>query len=173
MDIRQSIIKLIEPLAASYGVELVDVEYQRERFGWVVRIYLDKEGGVTLDDCSQISGEVGELIDVNDFINHPYTLEVSSPGLNRPLKGEKDFVRNIGKLVRIKTKEAIDGQKNFIGELLRREGNTITLRIEGREKTIPLSLIHKANLEYQLFKPKGIKGRVQKGESAKILSWRK
>jgi len=173
MDIRESVIKLIEPLVASYGAELVDVEYQRERVGWVVRVYLDKEDGITLDDCSQISAEVGELISVNDLIDHPYSLEVSSPGLNRPLKGERDFARSIGKLVKIKTREALDGQKNFVGELLRHEENSIILAIEGREKTIPLPLILKANLEYQLHQSKGIKGSTKKGESAKILSWRK
>jgi len=173
MDIRDSVIRLIEPLVASCGMELVDVEYQRERIGWVVRIYLDRKGGITLDDCSQISREAGELIDVNDLIDHPYTLEVSSPGLNRPLKGEKDFIRSIGKLVKIKTRETIDGQKNFIGEIIRCEGNTITLLIERQEKRIPLSLIRKAKLEYQLPQPKKIKSSTLKGESAKILSWRK
>jgi len=173
MDVRESVTKTIEQVLASYGMELVDVEYQREHGGWVVRVYLDKEGGITLDDCSLISGEVGEIIEVNDIIGHPYTLEVSSPGLNRPLKREKDFTRSIGKRVKIKTKVAIDGQKNFIGELLRYEGDTIILGIEGREQTIPFSLILKANLEYQPPQTMRNGGGIKKGESAKILQWRK
>jgi len=173
MDIRESVTNTIEPVLASYGMELVDVEYQREHGGWVVRIYLDKEGGITLDDCSLISGEVEAVIEVNDIIGHSYTLEVSSPGLNRPLKREKDFIRSIGKRVKIKTKEAIDGQKNFIGELLRYEGDTVILGIEGREKTIPFPLIRKANLEYQPPQTMRSGGGTKKGESAKILHWRK
>jgi ribosome maturation factor RimP len=168
MDIRESVIKLLEPILVSYGAELVDAEYQRERGGWILRIYLDKEGGITLNDCSQISGEVGELIDVNGLINHPYTLEVSSPGLNRPLKREKDFIHSIGKLVKVRTKEAIDGQKNFVGELLHYSGDKIILGIEGKEKIIPFHAVLKANLEYQF--PHVEK---KKGESAKILNWRK
>jgi ribosome maturation factor RimP len=158
MQIIGLIIKAIEPVLTSYGVELVDVEYRRERGRWVLRIYLDKEGGITLNDCSEISGEVGALIEVNGLINHPYTLEVSSPGLNRPLKREKDFTRNIGKLVRVRTKEAIDGQKNFVGELLHYERDKIVILIEGKEKTIPFPVLMKTNLEYQLPQGKKIKG---------------
>ena len=173
MDVRESVTKTIEQVLASYRMELVDVEYQREHGGWVVRVYLDKDGGITLDDCSLISGEVGEIIEVNDIIGHPYTLEVSSPGLNRPLKREKDFTRSIGKRVKIKTKEAIDGQKNFIGELLRYEGDMVILEVEGREKAIPFPLILKANLEYQPPQTMRSGGGTKKGESAKILHWRK
>jgi ribosome maturation factor RimP len=174
MDVRESVIKVIEPVLTSYGVELVDIEYQRERSGWVLRIYLDKEGGITLDDCSQISKEVGELIEVNDLIDHYYTLEVSSPGLNRPLKREKDFIRSIGKLIRVRTKETIEGQKNFMGELLSYRDDAIVLGIEGKEKVIPFHLVLKANLEYQFPQGEKIANRLpKKGESAKILSWRK
>lgn len=151
MDIRETVIRIIEPVLKSYNVDLVDVEYQRERSRWVLRIYLDKNGGITLNDCTEISREIGELIDINDLIDHSYTLEVSSPGLNRPLKSEKDFARNIGKLVRIKTKEALEGQKNFIGELLHIGVDTITLKIDKKEKVIPLALIQKARLEPQIF----------------------
>src|SRR5512139_3158467 len=89
------------------GMELVDIEYRRESKGWVLRITLDKEGGVTLDDCSRISHEVGMNLDIEDLIQNPYTLEVSSPGLNRPLRGEKDFMKYRHRLIKVKTLDPI------------------------------------------------------------------
>src|SRR4030066_246181 len=84
---------MAEPILLGERMELVDIEYRRESKGWVLRLYIDKEGGVTLDDCTRISQEVGRSLDVEDFISTPYTLEVSSPGLARPLKKEKDFMK--------------------------------------------------------------------------------
>ena len=95
---------LVEPLIDEMGFELVDIEYLSERGRWVLRIYADKKGGITLDDCARVSRELGDFIDVKDVIQHEYVLEVSSPGLNRPLKKEKDFLRAVGKKVKVKSK---------------------------------------------------------------------
>ena len=85
---------MIDPILSQEEFELVDIEYRRESKGWVLRLYLDKEGGVTLDDCTRLSQEVGRNLDIEDFIQAPYTLEVSSPGLTRSLKTQKDFIKN-------------------------------------------------------------------------------
>jgi len=130
---------------------LVDVEYMWERGGWVLRVLLDKEGGVALDDCARVSGEFGQLLDVEDAIPTSYRLEVSSPGLDRPLKQEEDFVRYSGRRVRIKTKDHVSGRRNFKGELLGCTEGKVMVKVEGSEVfVIPLSSILKANLEIEL-----------------------
>ena len=94
-ETERAVSKIVEPIVASQGMELVAVEYKREARGWVLRIYLDKKGGVSLDDCVLVSNEVGTVLDVEDLFESPYTLEVSSPGLNRILKKERDFKRSV------------------------------------------------------------------------------
>src|SRR3989337_223784 len=98
---------IADPIFSNEGMELVEIEYRRESRGWVLRLYIDKEGGVTLDDCTHVNREVGRSLDVEDFITTPYTLEVSSPGLNRPLKNEKDFSRYLNHRVKVKTVDLI------------------------------------------------------------------
>ena len=114
---------LAEPLARSLGLELVDIEYLREGPNWIVRVFIDKPGGVNLDDCSALSHALGPALDVDDVVGTAYSLEVSSPGLERPLKKPKDFERFAGKRVKIKTFAPLPsttgaGQKNFQGVLL-------------------------------------------------------
>jgi ribosome maturation factor RimP len=130
------------------GMELVDIEYRRESKGWVLRLYLDKEGGVTLDDCTRVSQEVGRSLDIEDLIQNPYTLEVSSPGLTRRLKTEKDFMRYCHRLVRIKTVDPIENRRQFKGRLLGVSENRIEIEIDGWVFQIPLSNVAKANLEF-------------------------
>jgi ribosome maturation factor RimP len=129
------------------GMELVDIEYRRESKGWVLRLYLDKEGGVTLDDCTRVSQEVGRSLDIEDLIRNPYTLEVSSPGLTRPLRTEKDFMKYRHRLIRIKTVNPIENRRQFKGRLLGFYENRIEIEIEGEVFQIPLSNVAKANLE--------------------------
>ena len=93
----------------------MDIEYLREPNGWVVRLFIEKEGGVTLKECATVSRELGYLMEIKEIIEHPYNLEVSSPGLDRPLKTEKDFQRFTGKKVTIKTTEPLGGRRNFKG----------------------------------------------------------
>jgi ribosome maturation factor RimP len=142
---------ILEPLLKVEELFLVDIAYQWERGGWVLRVLIEKEGGITLDDCARVSREFGQLLDVEDLVPTSYRLEISSPGLNRPLKGEADFVRYQGRRVRIKTRDPISGRRNFKGDLLGCTGGTIMVQVEGREVfTIPLVDILKANLEVEL-----------------------
>ncbi len=140
---------IAHPILASEGMELVEVDYRRESRGWVLRLYLDKDGGITLDDCTRISQEVGRSLDVEDLILTPYTLEVSSPGLNRPLKDEKDFIRYGGHVIKVKTFNPIENRRQFKGKLLRVLEERIEMETEGKIFQIPLSNIAKANLVFE------------------------
>jgi ribosome maturation factor RimP len=142
--------EILEPIVTSQGMELIDVEYKREPRGWVLRIYIDKQGGVSLDDCVSVSNEVGTVLDVEDVLQSPYTLEISSPGLNRVLKKEEDFERFKDKLVRIRTREAIGQRKNFRGRLLGCVNRLVQIEVGGQVFRITLSNVAKANLEIEL-----------------------
>jgi ribosome maturation factor RimP len=143
----QEVREVIEPILQSQGFELVDLEYQRESRGWVLRIYLDREGGITLDDCTGVSHEVGAVLEVKDVIPNAYVLEVSSPGLTRPLKKPEDFNRFQNRLVKIKLYKPLDGRRNFKGTLLGLEVETVRVEADGQVFEIPLQSIAKANLE--------------------------
>lgn len=143
------ITELAEAVLADVGFELVDVEYLVDRGRWVLRIYMDRPGGVTVDDCALVSREIGILVDVKDLIPQEYVLEVSSPGLNRPLKKEKDFEWAVGKKVRIRMKEAVGGRRNFTGYLARFRDATIYLAIDNNEVELPFKRVEKANLIYE------------------------
>ena len=132
----------ITPVLEQHQFELVDVEYVREVGVWYLRCYIDKEGGITVDDCEVISRLLGEWLDKEDFIEDSYILEVSSPGLGRPLKKEKDFARSIGKDVEIRLYKAIDKQKEFTGTLPSYDADSVTLTMEdGSERTFEKSEI--------------------------------
>ena len=132
----------ITPVLEQHQFELVDVEYVKEAGSWYLRVYIDKEGGITVDDCEVISRLLGEWLDKEDFIEDSYILEVSSPGLGRPLKKEKDFARSIGKDVEIRLYKAIDKQKEFTGTLTSYEADSVTLTMEdGSERTFEKSEI--------------------------------
>ena len=130
----------ITPVLEQHQFELVDVEYVREVGVWYLRCYTDKEGGITVDDCEIISRLLGEWLDKEDFIEDSYILEVSSPGLGRPLKKEKDFARSIGKDVEIRLYKAIDKQKEFTGALTSYDADSVTITMEdGSERTFEKS----------------------------------
>lgn len=127
---------LVTPIIDRGGFELVDVEYVKEAGEWYLRIYADKEGGIDIVDCEAISRELSDLLDAKDFIEDAYILEVSSPGLLRPLKKDKDFQRFIGKPIEIKTFKAIDGEKEFVGDLKAYDAATVTITDDDKEITI-------------------------------------
>ena len=132
----------ITPVLEQHQFELVDVEYVREVGVWYLRCYIDKEGGITVDDCEVISCLLCEWLDKEDFIEDSYILEVSSPGLGRPLKKEKDFARSIGKDVEIRLYKAIDKQKEFTGTLTSYDADSVTITMEdGSERTFEKSEI--------------------------------
>ena len=147
----EKVIKIVKELAIPIlereALELVDIEFKREARGWVLRIYIDKEGGVSLNDCTLLSQQLGDVLDVEDPIDTPYILEVSSPGLTRPLKGTKDYQRYIGRLVKIKTYKEIYGKKVFIGELLGLKEGIVNIKIDKKVYEIPYGLIASAHLE--------------------------
>ncbi len=149
-DVVKSVEKLSEPLFMDYDMQLVDVEYKGERSGKVLRVYIDKQGGVTVDDCANVSRELSLILDVNDVISGKYTLEVSSPGLKRPIKKREDFKKFQGSLVLIKTVEAINNTKVFKGILNDCSSDHIEVEINGILCEIPFKLIKKANLEINL-----------------------
>jgi len=143
---------IAEEIAVNEGIDVVDVIYRREPTGWVLRVLIDKEGGITVDDCSTLSRELGDMLDVKDISTHAYKLEVSSPGLNRPLRKEHDFKRFLGETVKITTSSDIDGRKNFKGKLLEYRDGLIVLDVDGTTFTIAHTLVKKANLEYDFNK---------------------
>jgi ribosome maturation factor RimP len=155
IDVVARVTELAEPLAASLGLELAEVEYRQEGRQMVLRLYIDKDGGVALDDCSAVSRELTEILDVEDFIQGHYNLEVSSPGLNRPLKKPSDFERYTGRLVKIRTFEPLaddagNMRKTFLGELLDLSDSIVRLKLnEGQTASIPLGKVAKANLEFE------------------------
>ncbi len=140
------------PVAEQAGYELVDVEYVKEGKNWFLRLYIDKDGGVDLDDCTKFSEKIGEELDAQkvDPIPHPYYLEVSSPGAERPLKKEKDLIEAVGKYIHVSLYQQISGENTFEGTLKELNDQTLTLviRIKTREKEIEIdrSNIAKARL---------------------------
>ena len=122
--------ELLLPIIEKNQFELVDVEYVKEGSNWYLRAYIDKPGGITVDDCEVVSRVLSELLDQNDFIEDSYILEVSSPGLGRPLKKEKDFQRSLGEEVEIRTYRAINRQKEFVGVLKGYDKESVTIEYE-------------------------------------------
>ena len=145
--------ELLEPIVAGEGLELLEVEFVREREGWVLRLFIDKPGGrVGLDECSQVSRAVDTVLDVEDLIPHEYNLEVSSPGVNRPLKKPTHYQRVMGQKVKVKTFGPIGEppRKNFTGTLTEVAADAIAVDVEGAGRfRILFKDIAKANLEFE------------------------
>ena len=132
--------ELITPILDRMNFELVDVEYVKEGGTWYLRAYIDKEGGITVNDCEAVAREMNEILDREDFVEDSYVFEVSSPGLGRQLKKEKDYIRSMGKEVEIRTYRAINREKEFYGILSAYDENTVTIKTEdGTEMTFEKS----------------------------------
>jgi len=145
-DIIKATWGLAEPICSIEGMELVHIEYQREPAGRILRLYIDKPGGVSLGDCSAISTQLGDVLDLKLETGAPYTLEVSSPGLNRPVSRLADFEKFRGQTAKIKTDQSINGQKKFTGILTGIIGSDIQLQTETETVAIPYQDIIKARL---------------------------
>jgi len=145
--VTEMVEELAVPILQELHLELVDIEYVKEGKSWFLRVYIDKEAGVDIEDCGEVSERLSEKLDEVDPIPHNYFLEVSSPGAERPLKKEKDFEKAVGKNVYIKTYEPIDGEKSFEGTLLEFNGETLKLeiKIKARKKTIEIPYEKVAN----------------------------
>ena len=148
-QVEHEVMELAQSFVSSAGLELVDLEYRKEGRSWVLRLFIDKEGGVTVDDCAYISRQFGDFLDVKDIIPQAYVLEVSSPGLNRRLRKKEDFSRFSGHKVQLRLVSPMEGRKKIVGDLLGIENETvIVVSAEGR-CAIPLGEIAKANLVYE------------------------
>ena len=145
----QYAMELCEPIIEEHGMELVDVEYVKEGTHWFLRFYIDKEGGIDLDDCALISQNISELLDKDDKISSAYMLEVSSPGLERPLKKDEDFEKFKGKLVSVHTAKPYQGYKTFTGYLEGLIDGELVLKYENAEMKIPKETIEKAHLTFE------------------------
>lgn len=123
--------EILNPILEEYGFELVDVEYVKEGGTWYLRAYIDKPEGISIDDCEAVSRRLSDILDEKDYIDGAYILEVSSPGLGRPLKKEKDFKRSLGEEVELRTYRMIEKQKEFTGILKGYDENTVTIEEDG------------------------------------------
>jgi len=150
-SIQERVQAIAEQVAIDHGLELVHAEVAGPENKPIVRIFIDKPEGVTHEDCSEVSLQVGTILDVEDFIHSSYTLEVSSPGLERGLYRRADYERFAGSLAKVKTRKPIEGQRNFRGRLLGLDGEDVLLedRTSGRVR-VPLDSIAKANLEMDI-----------------------
>lgn len=138
---------LIEPVVEGMGYEVVDIEFRPHPTDGLLRIYIDKEGGIQLEDCEQVSRQVSGVLDVEDPIPGQFNLEVSSPGLDRPLRKKVDFERFTGETVKIKlTVPTLEGQRNFTGKLLGLQKDDVLLEMDGQTYELPLDTIDKARL---------------------------
>ena len=137
---------LLEPVVTGMGYELVEIEYNPSSRHGLLKLYIDHEDGIQLDDCSVVSNQVSALLDVEDPIQGHYNLEVSSPGMDRPLRGIRDFERFTGEIVKIRTGMAIDGRRNFKGRLLGIDGDDVSIECDGQQFFLPLAAIDKARL---------------------------
>ena len=148
-EVANQIYELVEPLCRYEGIELVHVEYQGEPGGKMLRLYIDRPGGVTLDDCVQLSRSLGDLLDVNLDDIGPYRLEVTSPGPNRPISKQEDFERFKGCQIKLKTIRLQEGRRNFSGVLMGMSDGNVKLSIDDQVVMIPFESILKANLKNQ------------------------
>lgn len=121
--------EILQPIVEEYGFELVDVEYVKEGGTWYLRAFIDKPGGISIDDCEKVSRRLSDILDEKDYIEDSYIMEISSPGLGRPLKKEKDFKRSLGEEVEIKTYRMIDKQKEFTGILKDYDAGAVTIEL--------------------------------------------
>jgi ribosome maturation factor RimP len=157
VDAVERLTEITEEILAPLGLALVDLEYKREGRDMVVRLFIENtnEGGITLDLCSAVSRELSDILDVEDFLPEHYTLEVSSPGVCRPLKKIADYQRFVGHLIRVRTFEAVadaagNKRKTFLGKLIGIEDGAVSIDLqEGQHALIPLEKVAKANLEFE------------------------
>lgn len=148
--IKDIVYKLAEPIIEEMGFELIDVEFVKEGAGWYLRLYIDKEGGVDLDDCQAVSNKVSDLLDKEDPIPQSYFLEVSSPGIERILKTDEDFIKYRGSEVKIRTYTSLHGKKEFLGTLESAQEDVLLIsEKDGSEIKIPRTQISQVRLSWE------------------------
>lgn len=149
IDVARRAEELVADLVEAEGYELVHVEYVARGTSPILRVYVDRPGGITISECAEVSRRISVLLDVEDFIPNQYLLEVSSPGLERPLFKERDFQRFEGDEIRLTATEKIEGRRNFKGRIRKCERGVLTLDCENQSYVIPLTKVKKANLVYE------------------------
>jgi ribosome maturation factor RimP len=153
MDIKSVIEKaeaIITPVISQLGYDLLDCEYTKDQGRWILRLFIDKnEGAVTLDDCSKVSRALEGVLDVENVVPERYSLEVSSPGLDRPLKRRSDFEKFAGQAIKLRTLRPVNNRSNYFGKLLGMRGEDIIMNVDGNEYAIPISELAKAKLEHK------------------------
>lgn len=145
-DLLKLVSDWMDEIIEGTDLEVVDIEYVKEGGTYFLRVYIDKPGGVNVDDCRDVTLKLSDLLDEADPISHAYTLEVSSPGIERPLKKPEDYARFIGRKINVRTYQAIDGRKQFEGKLTAFDSGIVTLDIQGKQYEIPHDQIAKARL---------------------------
>ncbi|GAC43169.1 ribosome maturation factor RimP [Paenibacillus popilliae] len=145
-NIKSVVESMITPYLEENGFDLVDIEYVKEGSSWFLRIFVDKEGGIDIEDCGRISEYASQKLDETDPIEDAYFLEVSSPGAERPLKKPQDVAKSVGKHVFITTYEPIGGGKEFEGELVSFDGETMVIQVRGKDRAIPYNKVASARL---------------------------
>jgi ribosome maturation factor RimP len=145
--LRDRLTVLLAPVVNDLELELWELEYHTQKGGGLLRLYIDRAEGVTIEDCERVSRAVSAVLDADDPIPGQYTLEVSSPGLDRVLRTREHFARFVGELARVETIAPLDGRKRFNGRLSKVNTDEIALEVDGRTVTIPLAAIHKARLQ--------------------------
>ncbi len=145
-SIQERLTELFEPVAAALGCELWGVEYMAQGRRALLRVYIDKEGGISVDDCERVSRQVSSVLDVEDPIQAEYTLEVSSPGMSRPLFKLEQFAVSVGEIVAVRLRLPFEGRRKFTGLLKGIEGDEIVLEVDNEEYVLPYELIDKANI---------------------------
>ena len=145
-DIAKKLEELCEPAIFTLGLELVQLQYRREAEGWVVRLLVDRPGGVTVEECGELSRQVSSVLDVEDPIPHQYRLEVSSPGLDRPLCKREHFARFIGTAINLHTREPVNGRRNFRGVLRGLQDDWVLIEVDKTVYELPFAAVEKANV---------------------------
>jgi ribosome maturation factor RimP len=164
----QQLETLIGPVVDGMTYELVDLEFKREVGTWVLRVFIDGPGGVSLDDCARVSHQLSATLDVADVIPMAYSLEVSSPGLNRPLKKEADFRRFVGQKARIRTRHPVgESRRNFAGTLVSVEAGRVKIDVGDQVCEVPVEDVEKANLVYEFNAATSAADREDGGEKRK------
>jgi ribosome maturation factor RimP len=148
-EVQRRVEEIADPLLKDGGLDLVDLEYRREGRRWVLRLFIDKEGGVTVEDCAAVSRELGDILDAKDAIPEAYVLEVSSPGLNRRVRKRKDFSRFAGRKVEVRLAALQDGRRKIVGTILGVEGEAVVVAAPEATYTIALEDIARATLAYE------------------------
>jgi ribosome maturation factor RimP len=144
----ESVWTLLEPVVETEGFELVEVEYRRESPGWVLRLFIDQPDGVTVDHCARMSRLIGDLLDVQDVIRNSYQLEVSSPGLNRPLRKTQHYHQQLGRVIELRTLTPLGNRRNFRGILQSVGEDSICLNCEDRLYEVAMANVERAHLRY-------------------------